>query len=107
MTPQPAMTLDEASELLRCRPAACAAEVQAAYRKLVREMRPDLDGQVTGEQMQRIQDARTLLLSAAGTDRRRRRRDRRDRRPIREVLPLRRTTWSIPGEPPRSFDRPL
>ena len=107
MRSQPTLPVDEARELLGCREGASTREVQGAYRRLLHTLRPDLGGRVPGEQMLRVQAARDVLLRTAGPDRRRRERPRGERRPLREVLPLRRSTWQLAEEPPRSIDQVL
>jgi hypothetical protein len=94
----------EAWALLRLRPGACAAEVQRAYRRLVRDLRPDLGG-VDGAEMHRLTRARAVALAAAGGDRRRRPRVA-GTRPQRAVVGLRRATWAV-TEPRRSLDAVL
>ena len=104
--PEAPMTVDDARGLLPCRPGACRSEVQATYRRVMRQLRPDL-GQVSGEQMALLQSARVVLLNEAGPDRRRWTRPSGERRPLRDVLPRRRSTWQLPSEPQRSIDHRL
>ena len=85
-----AAALAAARELLDVRPGASVAEVTAAYRKAVKAARPDL-GLTDTSWMPRMQQARDLLMRAAEPDRRR---SRRGERSLREVLPLRRSTWA-------------
>ena len=91
-----ATALAHARELLDVRPGATAAEVMTAYRAAVKAARPDL-GQTDTSWVPRIQAARDLLIQAAEPDRRR---TRRAERSLREVLPLRRSTWT--HQPPSS-----
>src|SRR5690242_13446066 len=97
-----AAALDRARELLDVRPGASMAEVTAAYRAAVKAARPDL-GRTDTDWVPRMQRARDLLLQAAEPDRRRRRRD---ARTLREVIPLRRSTWTQqpPSAPSMKID---
>jgi hypothetical protein len=91
-----AAALAAARELLDVRAGASVAEVTAAYRKAVKAARPDL-GLTDSSWVPRMQQARDLLMQAAEPDRRR---GRRGERTLREVLPLRRSTWT--QQPPSS-----
>ena len=91
-----AAALAAARELLDVRAGASVAEVTAAYRKAVKAARPDL-GLTDTSWIPRMQQARELLMQAAEPDRRR---GRRGERTLREVLPLRRSTWT--HQPPSS-----
>jgi len=85
-----AAALAHARELLDVRAGATVAEVYAAFRAAVKAARPDL-GHTETDWVPRMQQARDLLVQAAEPDRRR---SRRGERSLREVLPLRRSTWA-------------
>lgn len=91
-----AAALTHARDLLGVRPGATVAEVYAAFRAAVKAARPDL-GHTDTDWVPRMQQARDLLVQAAEPDRRR---ARRGERSLREVLPLRRSTWA--QQPPSS-----
>ena len=92
------MSRDEAITLLGCRPGASAREVRAAYRRAVREVRPDVGG-VDGTWLTTAQGARDLLLRTAGPDRRRR--ERTAGTGVEVVSALRRRSRWLPAPQPR------
>lgn len=83
-----------ACRLLRLRAGACPAEIRAAFRAAVREMRPDL-GQSTAEELNELRRARDVLLANAGNDRRR---HRRESQTYANPALLRRETWGLGGD---------
>lgn len=87
------ISIEAARELLECREDACAAEIQAAFRKKVRKLRPDL-GHMSSEDYDNLQIARRTLLASAAPDRRRWKR-------AKDAVykrGMRRTTW-VTGAP--------
>ena len=92
---------DAAARLLGCREGATGAEVRAAFRRRVKDVRPDLGG-VEGDLVVRLQGARDVLIAAAPPDRRRR--ARRDAGPPSSYLPLRRSVWGLAEPAPPSVE---
>lgn len=99
----PALSVEEARRTLGTRPGACRAEVERAFRTMVKHHRPDL-GRVDGEWMSRVRLAREVAIADAGPDRRRHPRLGRVLDAC-QVLAMRSSTWSPSPSPKQStFD---
>lgn len=85
------MSLDQALTVLACRRGASPREIRAAYRRAVKESRPDT-GAEDGTWLTTVQTARDVLLRHAGPDRRRRERT---VGAVADRVKLRRSTWGL------------
>lgn len=90
------MSLDQAITILGCRRGASAREIRVAYRRAVKEGRPDT-GAEDGAWLTTVQAAREVLLRNAGPDRRRRERT---AGAVVDHVRRRRSTW-VPDDRPR------